>query len=611
MPDIIKLLPDSIANQIAAGEVIQRPASAVKELLENAVDAGSSEIKLIIRDSGKSLIQVVDDGCGMSETDARMSFERHATSKIKSADDLFHIRTMGFRGEALASIAAISQVEMKTRRLEEELGTELIIEGSEVKSQESCQCAPGTSLAIKNLFYNTPARRNFLKSNTVETRHIIDEFQRVALAYPEIHFSLHHNGLELFHLQGGNLRKRIISVFGNNYNEKLVPVDESTNLVEIHGFIGKPESAKKTRGEQFFFVNNRFIKSHYLHHAVVNAFEDLLQPSSHPLYVIFISLDPARIDVNVHPTKQEIKFEDERIIYAYLHSAVKRALGKYSVTPTLDFEQETSFSNIPNLSPSTQAVQADPYNKSFSASLLSRNKFPDRPSQHWQELYKTHRKEDQTTITIPSKWENDDIQEQVESEVIDVAESSPYQLHAKYIVSPIKSGLIVIDQQAAHERVLYEKYLQALSSQKLASQKQLFPQTINLSTADATILRDILPEVNALGFDIQEFGHTDFVVHGIPSDVNGGNEQAVIEGFIDQFKENKNNLKLHKRENLARSLAGQAAIKSGKTLSSREMKILIDELFACKDFYVAPNGRLTFIRYTLDDLERQFDKSII
>lgn len=609
MPDIIKLLPDSIANQIAAGEVIQRPASAVKELLENAVDAGSSEITLVIKDAGKALIQVIDNGCGMSETDARMSFERHATSKIKSADDLFAIRTMGFRGEALASIAAIAQVELKTRKFEEEVGTQIIIEGSEVKSQEPCQCAAGTSIAIKNLFFNTPARRNFLKSNTVESRHIIDEFQHVALANPDIQFSLYHNDLELFRLPAGNLRKRIIGIFGNSYNEKLVPVEESTSVVDIQGYIGKPESARKTRGEQFFFVNNRFIKSHYLNHSITNAFDELLPNNTYPFYVLFLRIDPARIDVNVHPTKQEIKFDDERIIYAYLHSGIKRALGKYSVAPTLDFDQESSFSNIDvNLQrPGAHIEPAFTTVTLPSKGNIEKGHFESRPfPSNWQELYKTEQVGDQKTITIPSKWNAepspaDDYQS-------DDVEINPYQIHNRYIVSPIKSGLIVIDQQAAHERILFERYFNTLSTGKSATQKQLFPQSINLNGADAVLLKDLLDEINGLGFDIQEFGNNDFVIHGVPADITGGNEQEIIEGLIEQFKQNHEQLNIKKRENVVRSMAVQTGIKAGKSLSVKEMKALIDELFACKDFYMAPNGRLTFIRYTLDDLEKQFEK---
>src|SRR6202012_2929478 len=356
MSDIIQLLPDAVANQIAAGEVVQRPASAVKELIENAIDAGADKIQLILKDAGKSLIQVIDNGAGMSVTDARMCFERHATSKIRKAEDLFAIRTMGFRGEAMASIAAIAQVELKTRRHEDEVGTCITIEGSEVISQEACSANTGTSISVKNLFYNTPARRNFLKSNPVEMRYIIDELQRVALANPQIFFTLHHNGQEVYHLPGTTLKQRIIHLFGNNYNERLVPVEEDTIVVKLHGFVGKPEYAKRTRGEQFFFVNNRFIKDAYLTHAVLLAFKELLPEDTFPLYVLFIDIDPAKIDINVHPTKTEIKYQDEQTIYAIIRSAVKRSLGRYNITPSLDFDQENSIEHLVTPKPLEEIV---------------------------------------------------------------------------------------------------------------------------------------------------------------------------------------------------------------------------------------------------------------
>ena len=420
MADIIQLLPDSIANQIAAGEVVQRPASVVKELLENAIDAGSTNIKLIIKDAGKSLIQVIDDGCGMSETDARMSFSRHATSKIRKAEDLFAIRTMGFRGEALASIAAIAQVELRSRRQADELGTRIVVEGSEVKAQEACQCAAGTSFSVKNLFYNVPARRNFLKSNTVEMRHILDEFQRVAIANPDIFFSLHHNNSELFHLSPGNLRQRIVAVFGNSWNKKLVPVNEETDIIKIQGYVGKPEFAKKTRGEQLFFVNQRFIKSGYLNHAIMGAYEDLLAKDTYPLYVIFLEIDPARIDINVHPTKQEIKFEDERLVYNYLKVAIRHALGQYSITPTLDFDQEINFSNYtPKQAPkptveTSSREESRPSTPSGPVSKTDRFSNGSNNLQNWEKLYEGLEQFDeekeasgeniQQSLTIESRW---------------------------------------------------------------------------------------------------------------------------------------------------------------------------------------------------------------
>ena len=598
MADIIQLLPDSIANQIAAGEVIQRPASAVKELLENALDAGATQITLVIKEAGKQLIQVTDNGCGMSDTDARMSFERHATSKIHKAEDLFAIRTMGFRGEALASIAAIAQVEVKSRPHDEEVGTQIRIEGSEVKSQEPCQTPPGTTFSVKNLFYNTPARRNFLKSKTVETRHIIDEFQRVALANPEIGFTMQHNGIEVFNLPPANLRKRITAIFGHTYNERLVPVEESTSVVSIRGFIGKPDFVKKTRGEQYFFVNNRFIKSPYLNHAILGAYDELIPSNSHPLYVLFLDLDPERIDVNVHPTKQEVKFEDEKILYAYLNSAVKRALGKYSITPTLDFDGEPGLPLDPGPRRQEQG----------SSGFPSMPRREQSGNQGWEQFLETATQKRPSTITIPSDWKEPVEAEHREEGLDTEPDIKPFQLHQRYIIASIKDGLIVIDQQAAHERILYNRYLKALENRKAPMQKTLFPQTIHLNRSDAELLRALLPEVNALGFDIQEFGKDDFVVHGMPADLEGHTEQDLLEGLLEQYKEHESELNIPKRDNLARSLAAQTSIKKGQSLTEPEMTRLIDELFACADFYIAPNGNLTFVKYALQDLERQFEK---
>ena len=539
MADIIQLLPDAIANQIAAGEVIQRPASVVKELLENAIDAGSTDIKLIIKDSGKSLIQVIDNGCGMSETDARMSFERHATSKIRKAKDLFSIRTMGFRGEAMASIAAIAHVELRTRRHADELGTRLVIEGSEVKTQEACQCAAGTSISVKNLFYNVPARRNFLKSNTVEMRHILDEFQRVAIANPDIFFSLHHNNTEVFHLPDGKLRQRVVGVFGNSWNKKLVPVDEETDILKIRGFVGKPEFAKKTRGEQLLFVNNRFIKSGYLNHAILNAYEDLLPKDTYPIYTIFIDIDPANIDINVHPTKQEIKFDDERLVYNYLKVAIRHALGQYSITPTLDFDQDPNFSKyVPTNKNVSQGQETKPSNgnvkSDFAGVSKTNSPLESNNLKNWEKLYEGLDSFDQPqeetsdqgkAFTIESQWSANPVTDDPTSGFAN-EKKRPYQIHNTYVVSHIKSGFLLIDQQAAHERILYERYLSFLKDQQPLTQKQLFPKTINLSPIDSQVLLKIIPEINLLGFDIQEFGNESFVIHGIPADLPSSGETS-------------------------------------------------------------------------------------
>lgn len=634
MADLIQLLPDAIANQIAAGEVIQRPASVIKELMENSIDAGSTSVKLIVKDAGKTLLQVIDNGCGMSETDARMAFERHATSKIRASQDLFAIRTMGFRGEAMASIAAVAQVEMRTRRQSEELGTRLIIEGSEVKSQEACQCTSGTNISVKNLFFNVPARRNFLKSNTVEMRHIIDEFQRLAIANPDIFFSLHHNNGEIFHLPPGNLRQRIIALFGNAYNKRLVPVSEETDALKLYGFVGKPEFAKKTRGEQYFFVNQRFIKSGYLNHAVTTAFEDLLPSDTFPFYVIFIDIDPARIDINVHPTKQEIKFDDEKLVYNYLKVAIRHSLGQYSIMPTLDFDQETSFSSnrVQPIQP-TSKFTVDSYTRESKATAGNSGSgsgsnysnggmdFPGEEKRqqnnlvNWQKLYEGIGKADEdefitgeseASVTIESEWSKENtLDDQAKS--FSKQQRPPYQVHASYIVSHIKSGFLLIDQQAAHERILYENYLQVLEKQSASTQKQLFPKTIDLPQADAAVLRDIIPQINLLGYDIQEFGQNTFVINGIPAEMAGHqNEEKAIEILLEQFKSNLE-LKLDIKENLARSLARSTSIKRGQTLSVTEMQALIDKLFACEIPFSNPTGRNCFITFELDDLAKRFE----
>ncbi|MBX7142522.1 MAG: DNA mismatch repair endonuclease MutL [Chitinophagales bacterium] len=617
MPDIIRQLPDSIANQIAAGEVIQRPASAVKELMENALDAGATHIKLIVKDAGKSLIQVIDNGCGMSETDARMSFERHATSKISTIDDLFAIRTMGFRGEALASVAAIAQVELKSKRKEDSLGTLIEIEGAEVKKQEAVQTADGTSIAIKNLFYNVPARRNFLKANPVEMRHIIDEFQRIALANPEVHFELHHNGLLVFGLPPANLRQRIVNVLGAHYNERLVPLEEETTVVRIFGFIGKPEAAKKTRGDQFFFVNRRFIRSNYLNHAVVSAYDQLLTKDSFPLYVIFLDIDPSKIDINVHPTKQEIKFDDEKIVYAFVNAAVKHGLAKYSITPTLDFDRETAFDRLEAFTsmpsrPSTHVVtQESETVEAKSGGIPGETSFflHKQKPRHWEKLYEIAKQRESVTVTLPSTEEGTESHaNQVAIEDFSAEQPAPFQMHQQYIVSQIKSGFILIDQQAAHERILFEKYLTGLQNNNLSSQQQLFPETIHINAADGELLKELLPELKALGFDLQEFGGSSFVAHGLPSDLKEVKVKEVIESMLDEYKQSASQTKFNKRQQLAYSMARRASVKSGDQLNEKEMRQLIDQLFACETPFVAPNGKLTILTFDLEEIARLFEQ---
>lgn len=622
MPDIIHLLPDSVANQIAAGEVIQRPASAVKELLENAIDADATSISLVIKDAGKSLIQVIDDGSGMSETDARLSFERHATSKIKTADDLFKLTTKGFRGEALASIAAIAQVELKTKKEGNELGSSIFIEGSEVKEQEHCSCAKGTSFSVKNLFYNVPARRNFLKSNPIEVKHIIDEFQRVALVHPEISFSMFNNGNEVFNLNKGSFRQRIVSVFGDKYNQKLVPVTESTDIVSIDGFVTKPEFAKKTRGEQYFFVNNRFIKNAYLNHAIQSAFDQLLSKDQYPSYFLKLTIDPTKIDINIHPTKTEIKFEDERAIYAIIRTAVKQGLGKNNISPTLDFEQESSF-NIPIFKSTdpikTPSIKVNPDYNPFSGvdKRLPSNKqqFTKPNNKNWETLYQDF--EVNTKVINPvsstAQQEITSVEKQPNQTILTSWDETEHetkktfiQLHQKYIFTQLKSGFLIIDQQRAHERILFEHFVATIANNKSSSQQLLFPETIDFSSSDAELLLEIKSEITALGFIMDKVGRNSFVVSAIPAEIENLAIKQIFETLLEQLKSNSSELKLKKVEHLASSLAKSSSIKSGQPLSEEEMSSLIDNLFACEMPYSLLNGKPTIITLTLEDLNKQF-----
>jgi DNA mismatch repair protein MutL len=615
MSDIIKLLPESLANQIAAGEVVQRPASVVKELLENSIDAKACNITLIIKDGGKQLIQVIDDGIGMSSTDARMSFERHATSKINSTEDLFKIRTFGFRGEALASIAAVAQVELKTRKEEDELGTLLKVEGSEVKLQESEACPKGTSIAVKNLFFNVPARRNFLKSNLVEMKHIIDEFQRVALSHPEISLTLFQNDLELYNLPSEKLSRRIVSLFGNSYKEQLIPCQEEIDFIKIHGYAGKPKFAKKTRGEQFFFVNNRFIRNNYLHHAVMSAFENLLPDDSYPFYILYIEIDPKHIDINVHPTKTEIKFDDEKTVYGVVRAAVKKALATNNITPSLDFDHNINFNNF-NISHHSEPAEGSRNlpGSSFRSSREGNN------LDNWEELYRNFEKQPgheglQTEIAGGTKESiilgsavNSLPSSELNKDLLYTENQSTFQLHLKYIVSQIKSGMVIIDQQAAHERILYEKYMNMLKNKFGASQQFLFPQSIELNPADFSLVMELEEEIKAMGFVFNVFGKSTIVINGIPADVPGGSEKGLFEGLVEQFKTYNSELKLEKKENLARSMARKSAIKAGTKLSLIEMNTLIDQLFACRVPMYAPNGNPTIVIMDLERIGKFFNK---
>ena len=622
MPDIIQLLPDNIANQIAAGEVIQRPASAVKELLENAVDAGATEIKLIVNDAGKALIQVIDNGKGMSETDARMSFERHATSKIKSIDDLFHIKTMGFRGEALASIAAVAQVELKSKKAEDTTGTYIEIDNSVVKKQEPVAMQQGTSIAMKNLFFNVPARRNFLKSNPSELRHIVDEFIRVAMSFPDIFFSLTSNGLQVFHLESGSLKQRIVQILGNTYNAKLVSVQEQSDYMNIYGFVGKPETAKKTRGDQYFFVNNRFIKSAYLNHAVMGAFDEMIAKDGFPMYTLFIDLDPSQIDINVHPTKQEIKFEDEKIIYAFVKSAVKHALAQFSITPTLDFELDSSIQQLDAVSkPFTEERKSSVASSSLYNTFTQKNQahFIENKSElkHWKDLYEPAKgelgvlntalgKKNEVQLAINPEPGFVSLQALTTQPVI--AMEHLIQLHNTYIIVQNDSGFLVIHQQNAHERILYERFIKAMEGKPIAIQQNLFPITIEVTPMDMVIVNELLPELHLLGYHLEPFGNNTFVIQGTPADVEQGNERIAIEKMLEQFKHFSADLKYSKREKLFRSLAWQQAIKGGTSLTQKEMKILVEDLIVCHVPNITPNGKPTYTAFKKNELDKMFGR---
>jgi DNA mismatch repair protein MutL len=587
MADIIKLLPDSVANQIAAGEVVQRPASVVKELLENAIDSGATSIELIVKDAGKTLIQVIDNGKGMSDTDARMSFERHATSKISKADDLFCILTKGFRGEALASIAAIAHVDLKSKQAGKELGTHIRIEGSKYIDQLPCATHEGSSMSVKNLFYNVPARRKFLKSDSVEIRHIIDEFQRVALVHPEIAFSYHNNEDEIYHLEKGSFRQRIVAVFGTQYNQRLVPVEEdNNNIVKVTGYIGKPEFAKKTRGEQFFFVNGRFIKNNYLNHAVSNAYDELLGRDSFASYFILLEVDPSSIDINIHPTKTEIKFEDEKSVYAIVRASVKQALSKYSVSPSLDFERETLFDNAlePNKGDFIPAptIKVDPHYNPFREEVRSA---PRKMQSQWEEMYKVDAPAAPAAKLFEEKKEENTFY---------------YQFRNKYIITAIEEGLLIVDQHRAHKRILYEYFTELLKNNKGVSQQILFPESLELNPADFQLMKDLEEDFKSIGFDISEFGKNTYVVNGMPADIKDANPKALMEGLLEEFKENKTQ-KIDKRDNLAKSLANQTCIKSGQALSREEMQMLVSELFLCEKPTVDPNGNISL--WNIDNYE--------
>jgi DNA mismatch repair protein MutL len=615
LPDIIKLLPENIANQIAAGEVIQRPASAVKELLENAIDAGATEIQLHVNDAGKALIQVSDNGKGMSETDARMSFERHATSKIQNIDDLFHIKTMGFRGEALASIAGVAQVELKTKNAIDITGTCIEIENSQVKSQQPIAAAQGTTVSMKNLFFNVPARRNFLKSNASEMRHIIDEFSRIAIAFPGIFFSLTSNGQEVFHLGKGTLKQRLVQILGNNYTSKLVTVNEDTDYMNIYGFVGKPDVAKKTRGDQFFFVNSRFIKSAYLNHAVMNAFSDMIAKDSYPMYALFIDIDPSRLDINVHPTKQEIKFEDEKLIYAFVQSAIKHALAQFSISPTLDFDLDISIQQTEALSkPFTDQQKSSATSSSLFNTFTQKHQahFIERKSnlQSWEETSTPAHEKITSQPDFLDEFSNRNFTSLLSSQDINKIPTGDtfIQLHQTFIIAQNNNGFIAIHQQNAHERILYEKFANAVKGKPIATQRSLFPLNITLTPHDAIIMSELFDDLQLLGYQVEPFGNNTFIIQGTPADVAEGNEKVSLENMLEHYKNFSNDVKYSKREKLLRSMAWQNAVKPGQVLAQKEMKTLADDLFNCESPNTTPNGKPCYLEFKKDELNKMFGR---
>ncbi|MFN4123354.1 MAG: DNA mismatch repair endonuclease MutL [Flavobacteriales bacterium] len=613
MADIIQLLPDHVANQIAAGEVIQRPASVVKELLENAVDAGAKNIQLVIKEAGRKLVQVIDNGCGMSETDARMCFERHATSKIRKAEDLFEIRSMGFRGEAMASIAAVAQVELRARLHDKELGTCLKIEGSKVLSQEPCQCAAGTNISVKNLFFNIPARRNFLKSNPVEMRHVLEEFQRVAIPFHQISFSLIHNDQENYRLPAASLKQRIVALMGNHLNEKLLPVNEQTNIVNITGFVGKPDSARKTRGEQYFFINKRFFKSSYLHHAVQSAMQNLIAQDAHPPYFIFFDIDPSFIDINIHPTKTEIKFTDEKSIYAILRSAIKKAIGQHILSPVIDFEGESTLSipipkkpedvNIP-------MIQVDPNFNPFESKLKSKRFYGNDSLNQWP-------KSDWETITgevIPEAQLNfnpvesqpvllpeRDNEERMQSSLV------PFLLHKRYLITQVKSGMMLIDVKGALFRIVFERLMKAQKTSGNA-QQLLFPYVKECSGPDFELLLALREELHQLGFSMEQFGERTVVFNGMPGELNDASPELVVDELLQNFKSSMQQLYISKLETLAISVAENIARYQWRTFKNEEGQQLIDRLFACEIPGFDPKGASNIQIISLDELSEMFAK---
>ena len=619
MADIIQLLPDHVANQIAAGEVVQRPASVVKELLENAIDAQATQIKLLVKEGGKTLVQVIDNGQGMSTTDARMSFERHATSKIRYAEDLFQLQSKGFRGEALASIAAIAHVEMKTRQHHDDVGTHIKIEGSKIISQEVIVGPEGTSIAVKNLFFNIPARRNFLKSDQVELRHVIDEFQRVALSHSEIHFTMYHNGNELFDLPQANTRKRIVHLFGTKINERLVPVSEDTEVIKISGFIGKPEFARKSRGEQFFFVNGRFIKNPYLHHAIVSAFEGLIKEQTHPSYFLYFELDPGTIDINIHPTKTEIKFDDEHTIYAILRSAVKHSLGQFNISPVLDFNRDANL-DTPYAYTQKEAtfptIEVDanfnPFkDDSTSKTTHSRNVYAGikkKQEGNWESLYvgldDAQQNEPAHAIEVASEEVSGTLFNETDQE--EQKHTSTYQLHRKYIVTTIKSGMVIIDQYKAHQRVLYERFLKNITIKEAVSQQLLFPLSLSYAKADIALIMELKESLEHTGFVFSKIEDEIVEITGIPLNVSESEVSIILEQLLVDFQNGIPDTGFSQVDVLAKTLCKTLAIRSGELMNAKAQEALVNNLFACKEPGLSPFNKPTYTTITVEEIDKRF-----
>ena len=599
---LIRIMPESLANKIAAGEVVQRPASVVKELVENALDAGARHITVILKDAGKTLVQVVDDGCGMSPADARLCFQRHATSKIRTIEDLERIHTLGFRGEALASIAAVARVELKTKRAQDAAGYRVQIEGGQLIAAEPCATANGTSVAVRNLFYNVPARRNFLKTPATEFKHIIETFQVLALSHPEVGLTLIHDDVEIYRLvpetdpsPAERLRRRIGTLFGPEYALQTIPVEETTSYLSVRGFLGRPELHRKSRGEQFFFVNRRYVRHRYLEHAVTSSYEHLIPEGAHPFFVLFLELDPKHVDVNVHPTKAEVKFDDERGIYGVLRAIVRRALGMADLVPQL--ESAAAVTVPSDVTPATPAPRTE---VSAGATPL---RMP--PGEVSRRLYAV---EPEAVASIPQQTVLPSSVRPESDEETPEHDTLIWQVHDRYILTQIRSGLLLIDQNAAHERILYERALRNLESGFGLSQQLLFPQTLEFSPADFALIEELMPELRALGFDLELFSGRTVVVRGVPDDIRPGDERTMLEDLLAQYKANLP-LRLPSRENLARSVARRNAIRPGTRLTEKQMRTLIDQLFLCETPYVSPTGRPTMIRLTLEELERRFGRA--